>query len=206
MNARWSRRGLYLITPDENDTSRLVARVGAVLGSAALLQYRNKSADAGLRLEQVSALRRLCRTHAVPLIVNDDAELARTAHAEGVHIGEHDDQIDHARATLGADAIIGVSCYDRLQRAEAAARSGADYLAFGAFFTSPTKPAARHASLQLLQQARGLGLPLVAIGGIKPDNAQAVIAAGADLIAVISGVFDTPDPVSAARAYATLFD
>jgi len=205
MNARWPRRGLYLVTPDEDDTSRLLTRVEAVVGSAILLQYRNKSADRSLRLEQASALLALCHAHDVPFIVNDDAGIAHDIGADGVHLGEHDDHIELARAQSGSVAIIGSSCYDDLQRAEAAAASGADYLAFGAFFDSPTKPNARRASLQLLQQAQRLGLPLVAIGGITPDNAHAVIAAGADLIAVASGVFDAPDPAVAARAYAALF-
>ncbi len=205
MNAHWPRRGLYLITPDEDDTTRLIARTLAVLESAALLQYRNKSAQSGLKLEQASALQELCRAHAVPLIVNDDADIANAIGADGVHLGEHDDALQKVRAKLRPDAIIGVSCYDDPRRAAAAAASGADYLAFGAIFDSPTKPNARRAPLALLQQARRFGLPLVAIGGITPANGRAAIDAGADLIAVISGVFDAPDPNSAARAYAALF-
>ncbi|MCY7355465.1 MAG: thiamine phosphate synthase [Lysobacter sp.] len=205
MNPRWPPRGLYLVTPDEEDTSRLITRVEAVLGSAVLLQYRNKSADRSLRLEQASALLVVCRVHGVPLVVNDDADIAGAIGADGVHLGEHDDHINNVRVQLGGDAIIGVSCYDDVQRAEVAAAAGADYLAFGAFFASPTKPNARRATLQLLLQSRRFGLPRVAIGGITPDNATAVMAAGADLIAVISGVFDAPDPVVAARAYASLF-
>ena len=205
MNARWPRRGLYLVTPDEHDTSRLITRVEAVLGSAVLLQYRNKSADRGLQLEQASALLVLCRARGVALIVNDNADIAHAIGADGVHLGEHDEPIEKVREPLGGDAIIGVSCYDDVQRAEAAANAGADYLAFGAFFASPTKPNAPRATLPLLQQSRRFQLPLVAIGGITPDNAKAVIAAGADLIAVISGVFDAPDPAAASRAYAALF-
>ncbi len=205
MNAHWPRRGLYLITPDENDTARMIARTQAVIASAALLQYRNKAAEHGLRLEQASALLALCRTHGTPLVVNDDAGIAGAIGADGVHLGEYDEASGNVRARLAGRAIVGVSCYDDLQRAEAAAASGADYLAFGAFFASPTKPAACRASLTLLHEARRFGLPLVAIGGITPDNAPAVIDAGADLIAVISGVFEAPDPAFAARAYAALF-
>ena len=205
MNARWPRRGLYLITPDEHDTARLLARTGAVLGSAALLQYRNKPAAPALRLEQAAALLELCGARGVPLIVNDDAGIAGTIGADGVHLGEDDDDSVNVRALLGADAVIGVSCYDDPQRAEAAVASGADYLAFGAFFPSPTKPGARRAPRALLQESRRFGLPLVAIGGISPGNAGALIAAGADLIAVISGVYDAPDPPAAAHAYAALF-
>ena len=123
-----------------------------------------------------------------------------------MHLGEYDAAIDDARARLGAAAIIGVSCYDELARAQRAAAAGADYVAFGAFFDSPTKPNARRATPELLRQAGALGLPRVAIGGITPENAAIVVAAGADLIAVISGVFDAPDPAAAARACRSLFD
>lgn len=199
-------RGLYLITPDETDGGRLLARVAPLLPFAACLQYRNKRADAVQRERQAFDLYLLCREAGLPLIVNDDDALAARVGADGVHLGEHDGDVAGARARLGDHAIIGVSCYDDILRAETAARAGADYIAFGAFFPSPTKPHARRASLALLQAAAGLGLPRVAIGGITPDNARPLIAAGADLIAVISGVFDAPDPVAAARAYRACFD
>jgi thiamine-phosphate pyrophosphorylase len=198
--------GLYLITPDETDGERLLARVAPLLPFAACLQYRNKQVDATRRERQASDLRALCRAADVPLIVNDDAALAARIGADGVHLGEHDGDVAGARARLGDDAIIGVSCYDDILRAGAAMRAGADYIAFGAFFSSPTKPHARRATLDLLQAAAGFGLPRVAIGGITPDNARPLIAASADLIAVISGVFDAPDPVAAARAYRACFD
>ncbi|HSR65937.1 MAG TPA: thiamine phosphate synthase, partial [Xanthomonadaceae bacterium] len=152
------------------------------------------------------ALRALCADAGVAFIVNDDVELARATDADGVHLGEHDARPDAARARLGPDAIIGGSCYADLDRAEAAARAGASYVAFGAFFPSPTKPLARRATPELLRAAACLGLPRVAIGGIRPDNAAPLVAAGADLIAVISGVFAAPDPAAAARACADLFD
>ena len=198
-------RGLYLITPDETDTPRLLARVGAVLPQAALLQYRNKSADAALRHAQARALAGLCREHGVPLIVNDDAALALAVGAGGVHLGEHDGELVAARRLLGGDAIVGVSCYDDAARARTAAEAGAGYIAFGAFFPSGTKPNARRATPDLLRDSAGLGLPRVAIGGITPDNARGLIEAGADLLAVIGGVFDAPDPVAAARALRALF-
>ena len=201
----WTR-GLYLITPDEPDTGRLLARVDAVLEHAALLQYRNKSASAGLRREQAEALLALCAARGVRLIVNDDLALAQAIGADGVHLGEDDGGAGMARATLGANALIGVSCYDDLDRARAAAATGASYIAFGAMFPSGTKPNARRASFDLLRDSAGFGLPRVAIGGITPDNARSVVAAGADLIAVISGVFDAPDPSAAARAYRACFD
>ncbi len=198
-------RGLYLITPDEPDDGRLLARVAPVLAHAACLQYRNKLASPRQRLRQADALRALCTDAGVPLIVNDDAALAAATGADGVHLGEHDGAIAAARALLGNDAIVGVSCYDDIRLGLDAAEQGADYLAFGAFFVSPTKPSARRAPIDLLHRARATGLPLVAIGGVSPDNAGTLIAAGADMIAVISGVFDAPDPVAAARAYAACF-
>lgn len=205
LRRKWSR-GLYLITPDDNDTQRLLARVGPALEHAALLQYRNKSADSTLRRIQAEALHAQCAARDVPLIVNDDLALAQAIGAEGVHLGEDDGDVPAARAMLGPDAIVGVSCYDALERARAAAAQGASYIAFGAFFPSFTKPLARRASFDLLHDSAVLGLPRVAIGGITPDNARSVIEAGADLIAVISGVFDAPDPAAAARDYRADFD
>jgi thiamine-phosphate pyrophosphorylase len=159
-------RGLYLITPDEADTDRLLTRVGAVLDYAVLVQYRNKSVDAAARRKQAEALMHLCRRASVPLIVNDDLALTQAIDAEGVHLGEHDGDIAAARALLGPQALIGASCYDDLNRAHAAAAAGASYLAFGAFFLSSTKPNARRATLDLLGDSAALGLPRVAIGGI----------------------------------------
>ena len=215
MNSRWPRsdraptgpapRGLYLVTPDDGDTARLLARVGAVIGQAALLQYRNKAAGPALRREQAGALLPLCRAAGVPLLVNDDWPLAAGIGADGAHLGEDDGALRDARRALGDDAIIGASCYDDIARAQAAAAAGASYLAFGAFFPSPTKPGARRADPRLLAESARFGLPRVAIGGITPDNARQLVAAGADLVAVISGVFDAPDPVAAARAYRACF-
>lgn len=199
-------RGLYLITPDDADTARLLARVGAVLPHAALLQYRNKVVDADLRRIQAEALAGLCRDRGVPLVINDDAALAQAVGAAGVHLGEHDGDLPAARAMLGDDAIVGVSCYDDLSRARGGAEAGASYIAFGAFFPSGTKPNARRASSDLLRDSAGLGLPRVAIGGITPDNARGLVEAGADLLAVIGGVFDAPDPVAAARTIRACFD
>lgn len=198
-------RGLYLLTPDEPDTARLLARTGPLLAHAALLQYRNKPASTALRRAQAAALLEACRATGVPLVVNDDVALAAELGADGVHLGEHDARLADARARLGPEALIGVSCYDDPARALQAARDGADYVAFGAFFASPTKPGARQATPALLHATAGLGLPRVAIGGITPDNAAQLVAAGADLVAVISGVYDAPDPPAAARAIQALF-
>lgn len=207
MSRRRPARGLYAITPDERDTARLLARVRAVVDAGACwLQYRNKTADDRLRREQASALLPLCRAAGVPLIVNDDWRLAAAIGADGAHLGEDDGEIGEARAALGSDALLGASCYDSLERARDAVTRGANYVAFGAFFPSPTKPHARRACPTLLQASAALGMPRVAIGGITPDNGRALVAAGADLLAVISGVFDAPDPAAAARAYRRCFD
>lgn len=201
-----ARRGVYLLTPDDGDTPRLLARVEAALqGGVAWLQYRNKLADAALRLEQAAALQVLCARFDVPLIVNDDVALARSL-GVGVHLGEHDGDIASARAVLGANALIGASCYDDAMLAVRAARAGASYVAFGAFFPSSTKPNARRATPALLREAMTLGLPRVAIGGITPDNTRSLVAAGADLVAVIAGVFDAPDPAAAVAAYNACFE
>ena len=195
-------RGLYAITPDDTDCMRLCENVATVLGAGATwLQYRNKGADDTLRRRQAIELLAVCRAHRVPLIINDDWRLAADIGADGVHLGEDDGDLALARATLGPDAIIGASCYDSLELARQAAEAGASYVAFGAFFASPTKPNARRATPALLQDAAALGLPRVAIGGITPENAGPLVAAGADLVAVISGVFDAPDPAVATAAY-----
>lgn len=206
LHAPWPQRGLYAITPDEPDTDRLLARVDAVLGAgAAWLQYRNKAAPEPLRATQARALLDVCRAHGVPLIINDDVGLAAMLGADGVHLGGDDGDVAAARAQLGPHALIGASCYDDLARARDAAARGASYVAFGAFHPSPTKPGARRADPALLAASAPLGLPRVAIGGITPANARALVAAGADLIAVISGAFDAPDPRAAVRAYLDAF-
>ena len=197
-------RGLYAIT--DGPRADLVAACEAALrGGAAVLQYRDKSGDAARRHAQALALARICADHRVPLIINDDIELTAAVGAAGVHLGADDADVAGARARLGAAAVIGVSCYDSLERARQAVLAGADYLAFGAFFASPTKPLARRAAPGLLTAARRFGKPLVAIGGITADNAQPLLDAGADFIAAISGVFAAADPASAARRYAQLF-
>lgn len=201
-------RGLYAITPEEPDTDRLLMLVRAALtGGAAAIQYRSKSTPSALRHEQARALAELCHASGAPLIVNDDVELAREAGADGAHLGADDGDIAAARRRLGPDRLLGASCYDRLDLALAAKAAGADHVAFGAVFASPTKPAAVRAPLALFAEARrAVGLPLVAIGGITIDNADAVIAAGADALAVISSVFDAPDVAVRARAFKHLFE
>ena len=207
MNPHWPSRGLYAVTPDEPDTNRLLARVETVLrAGASWLQYRNKAASEDLRAEQALALQSLCSRSKVPLIINDDWALAAAVGAAGAHLGEDDGELALARHELGAGAILGASCYNDLKLARQAAFAGASYIAFGAFFASPTKPNARQASPDLLREAAALRVPRVAIGGITPDNARPLVQAGADLIAVISGVFDAPDPAAATRAYLSCFE
>ncbi len=197
--------GLYAIT-DGPRADLLGAVRQALEGGARLLQYRDKTADAPRRLDEAHALRALCRTHGAALIVNDDVALAAAVGADGVHLGREDGELAAARATLGERAIIGVSCYNSLERARALAGAGADYLAFGAFFPSPTKPHAPRATPELLRQAAALGRPLVAIGGITPDNAPSLVAAGADYLAVISALFRADDVRAAAQRIAALYD
>jgi thiamine-phosphate pyrophosphorylase len=199
--------GLYLVTPDEPDTARLLAQVAAVLPAAPkALQYRNKSLDAPARHAQASALRALCRSAGVEFMVNDDLELAMAVDADGLHLGKDDGDIAAARARLGAGRRLGVSCYDAWWRAEAAVAAGADHVAFGAMFASPTKPEAVAADIVLLGRARAeLGVGVVAIGGITLANAPQLIAAGATRLAVISDVFGAADPCARAMAYGALF-
>ncbi len=201
-------RGLYAITdalliPDD----RLAAAVEqAIRGGARLVQYRDKSHDNARRLAQAEALNELCRRHHIPLIINDDVELTERVGAAGVHVGQDDPAFATTRARLGGNAIIGVSCYDRMDLALEAARAGADYVAFGAFFPSPTKPHEIRAPIELLREARAaLHVPIVAIGGITPDNAPLLLDAGADALAVVSAVFAQPDIQVAARRFAALF-
>jgi thiamine-phosphate pyrophosphorylase len=201
---RLPNRGLYVITPGPR-ADLLDACHAAVRAGARLLQYRDKSRDAARRREEAAALAALCTRYGVPLIINDDIELAATVAAAGVHLGADDPAIAAARARVGADAIVGVSCYDSLERARDACLQGADYLAFGAFYPSASKPHARRATPELLEAAKSLGRPLVAIGGITADNAAPLLDAGADFLAVITGVFSTGDAFAAAQRYAQLF-
>lgn len=202
--------GLYAITDDQlTPADQLVPAVDAALrGGAVLVQYRSKTATASERLSQATDLAQLCHRAGVPLLINDDPPLARRVQASGVHLGQDDCSLTEARAQLGEDAIIGITCHHRLELARAAQVNGADYLAFGRFHTSNTKPGAPPADASVLTQARALGLPVTAIGGITIDNAEPLITAGADLLAVVGGLFGgTPAQIEArARAFAHLFD
>lgn len=201
-------RGLYAITDTElmPGVKLMTAVEAAIRGGVRMVQYRDKSGDAGRRAPEARALLELCRGHGVPLIVNDDVELAAAVGADGVHLGKDDGDPAVARVRLGPRGLIGVSCYDSLERAVTAARAGADYVAFGSFHPSGSKPDAVRPPVNLLGDARRhLGIPICAIGGITPANGAALVAAGADMLAVIRGLFAAPDVTAAAKAYAKLF-
>jgi thiamine-phosphate pyrophosphorylase len=196
-------RGLYAITPDIVDTGLLARRVEQALAAGvAMLQYRNKMLSREKRLLQAKELAPIARGYGVPFIVNDDVEIALAVGANGAHIGKGDGDLATARSKLGGK-ILGASCYDDLEKARAAVKTGADYVAFGSVFPSPTKPDAVRAPLSLFKN--DLGIPLCAIGGITLQNAPALIAAGASLLAVITDLFDAPDIAARAGEYRKLF-
>ncbi len=201
--------GLYAITDAglqaEEELEEHVAL--AIAGGARLIQYRDKSDNSRLRLRQAHALTALCETHDVPLIINDDVELAAECGAAGVHLGRDDASLDSARKLLGDHVIIGISCYNRPELARRAAEQGADYIAFGRFFPSDTKPDAIQATPALIAESRQRwGLPVAAIGGITPDNAGQLLDAGADMLAVVRGVFGASDIRQAAAEFARQFE
>ena len=200
--------GVYAITPETADTESLLTRVEAALvGGVAAVQYRDKSADVARRHEQASELVALCRRYKVPLIVNDDLRLADLTDADGVHLGRDDGSLREARIILGKGKFIGASCYQSLDLAHAAQAAGADYVALGSFFASPTKPAAGRADTALLRAAtQAIRIPIVAIGGITLANAPLLLDAGADCLAVLSALFDAPDVGAAAHALNQLFE
>lgn len=198
--------GLYAITDHELLGKDLVRAVeAAISGGARVVQYRDKSADAPRRLTEARALLSCCRRHDVPLLINDDIALAQAVGADGVHLGQGDTSLAMARSRLGPGAIIGITCHDRLDLAEAAARNGADYLAFGAMYPSSSKPAASACPPAVLTAARRFRLPLVAIGGITPDNAGDIILAGADALAVIASLWQAADIQARARQFSQEF-
>ncbi len=199
-------KGLYAITPDERTERRLVAQIEQALsGGVRVIQYRRKLTAASARASEAAALLALCRRYGARLIVNDDPHLALAIRADGVHLGREDGAVAPARALLGPASLVGVSCYDSYARAEQAVAAGADYIAFGAMFPSPTKPQAPRAPVELIARARVLGVAVAAIGGISLANAPALLAAGADLLAVITDLFDAPDITARARDYLKLF-
>ena len=199
--------GLYAITPDGVQSDVLEAAVAAALcGGVTVLQYRCKSLSRPARRQQAEQIRKMCREYGTTFIVNDDVWLAAELDADGVHLGSGDGSLQSARQTLGPEKIIGVSCYNDLSLAESARKSGADYIAFGSFFPSATKPLAAHADISLIAQAKQrFAIPVVVIGGITLENAPQLIGAGADALAVISDLFGAADIDARASAYKKLF-
>ena len=200
-------KGLYAITPDMADLNTLVHKTQLVIeGGAFMVQYRSKILDRDVKMHQCAAILRLCREYDVPCIVNDDVEMCHILEADGVHLGENDDNIAEVRRILGEDAIIGSSCYDQLNRAKQAQEEGASYVAFGAVFPTPTKPNAPRATLELLREAKSqIHIPIVAIGGITVNNAHDVIETGIDAIAVITSLFEAKTIKETAETFLKMF-
>jgi thiamine-phosphate pyrophosphorylase len=203
----FSISGLYAITPNEFGTDLLCKQVEAAMqGGAKMVQYRNKAADANLRLRQATALLALCRSYQVPLVINDHLDLCAKIDADGLHLGTTDCDLGAARRLLGDNKIIGASCYNRLDLAVKAEQAGASYVAFGACFGSATKPDAIQAPPSLFEEAKQkLAIPLVAIGGINLENAQQIIAAGASAIAVVGALFNVNDILETSQQFTNLF-
>lgn len=206
--ARPELRGLYAVTPDCADGARLLAEVEAALaGGCRLVQYRDKQSAMPEQVNRARALRQLTRRYAATLLINDDLALAALVQADGVHLGRDDGNLVAARAILGPDKILGASCYADFAAGQAAVRAGADYIAFGAAYPSPTKPLATNATVDLFFRAKiELGVPTCAIGGITLANAPPLLAAGVDLLAVITDLFSAPDIAARAAAYQRLFE
>ncbi|MBM4206995.1 MAG: thiamine phosphate synthase [Gammaproteobacteria bacterium] len=202
---KFPARGLYAITQTENKSAGQVINdvSAAIRGGVNVVQYRDKNPSDAIKL--AGDLVAICRQHNVPLIINDDIDLAVRVEADGVHLGKDDGDINSARERLGDEAIIGISCYNSVERALMAQEKGATYVAFGRFFPSNSKPLASPADVATLKQAKQiLTIPIVVIGGIMPDNGSQLLMAGADVLAVIGGIFDS-DPEQSARAYQGLF-
>lgn len=201
-------RGVYAIT-DENllaGPALFTAVELALQTGLALLQYRNKSADWSSRCEEAKQLLQLCRRYDTPFLINDDVTLCVEVGADGVHLGQADSRLEEARERLGKSAIIGITCHSDLNLAKRAEAAGADYVAFGRFFPSLTKPNAPPASFDILQQAKAqLSIPIVAIGGINTENGQALVTAGADMLAVIHSLFASTDVAATTKALNALF-
>ncbi len=201
------QKGLYAITPNTPKTAVLLKKVELALkGNIALLQYRDKTSSTDEKVFRANAIHQLCLKYKVPLIINDDPELALVCEAEGVHLGQADGSVEHARALLGESAIIGVTCHHDLSLAMTAEQQGANYVAFGRFFHSSTKPGTPFATLETLVKAKKtLSIPVVAIGGIKPCNAKPLVSKGADYLAVAEHIFTSNNISESCRDFAALF-
>ena len=213
MTTNWNMRdsfiikGLYAITPDMADLNTLIQKTqSAIEGGAFMVQYRSKIQDHDVKMQQCAAILRLCREYEIPCIVNDDVDMCRSLEADGVHLGEKDDNIAEVRRILGEDAIIGSSCYDQLERAKQAQKEGASYVAFGAMYPTSTKPNAPRATIGLLREANSqIQIPIVAIGGITVNNAHDVIETGVDAIAVINSLYESHSIKETAETLSQMF-
>lgn len=201
-------RGLYLVTPNWDDTAALIDRTEQALqAGAAMVQYRHKSASAELRREQAAQLMALCRRHGRPFIVNDHLDLCLELGADGVHVGGTDASVAAARAALGAGKIVGASCYGDRQLAREASANGASYVAFGGFYPSKVKQYPVTTPPDIVNWAKAeIALPCVVIGGMTPQNAGPLVARGADMVAAISGVYGAPRIDVALREFGRLFE
>ena len=200
-------RGLYLVTPNWDDTDRLLdATHQALRAGARLVQYRHKDAPPALRIEQAHALLALCRQHGRPLVINDHLDLCIALDADGIHVGGTDASVAAVRALLGPDKIVGASCYGELALARAAQSAGASYVAFGGFYPSTVKQYPVTTPPAIVARAKAeLQVPVVVIGGMTPENARPLVELGADMAAAISSVYLVPDPYGAAREFAGVF-
>lgn len=201
-------KGLYLVTPDWDDTEKMLAATEAGLrGGASLIQYRHKTADADLRKEQAAALLKLCRRHGKPFIVNDYVELCVELDADGVHVGGTDREVDEVRTAVGPDKIVGASCYGSLELARAAHAKGASYVAFGGFYPSRVKKYEVATPPSIVAESKAsIELPVVVIGGMTHENAKPLVAHGADMVAVISSVYMSEDVQDSAVRFSQLFE
>ena len=200
--------GLYAITDASvSDSQKIIVSVEQALrGGANVIQFRDKSSNQKQRLEICLALRRLTKQFNAVFIINDDIKLTLLTKADGIHLGQNDSSLTEARNQLGEKTIIGISCYNRFDLAELATKEGANYIAFGRFFPSRTKPNTETAEIKLIQQAKQeLDIPVVAIGGITAKNGGALIGAGADMLAVVDGIFGQTNIEAATKDYQALF-
>lgn len=202
-----SLTGLYLVTPDWDDTAQLLqVTEQALQGGVRLLQYRHKTAPAALQREQAVALQQLCRQYACPFVINDHLALCQELDTDGVHVGATDTGVAQARRMLGPDKIVGASCYGDLALALAAQTDGASYVAFGGFYPSRVKRYPVTTPVTILSEAAAqIHLPKVVIGGMTATNAAPLVQEGAQMVAAISSVYQAPDPQQAARQFAMLF-
>lgn len=207
MHPSFLTKGLYAITPNISDTSLLLDKVEkALIGGVTLIQYRDKISNSSEKIFRAKAIHRLCLQYNVPLIINDDPELALVCGAEGVHLGQADGSVQHARALLGDSAIIGITCHHDISLAITAEQQGADYVAFGRFFNSSTKPGLPLATIDTLINAKkNIRIPIVAIGGVTVDNVKPIISAGASFIAVVDGLFSSKNISSMCKGFHNLF-